>query len=295
MTHKIIQADATKSINLETLGSEVDLTFLDPPFNQGKDYALHEDNLPDEDYWRMMRQVCADVLKVTSAGGAIYFMQREKNTERVLRTLRETGWTFQNLIIWRKKTSAVPGLNRYGKQYQIIAFATKGKKPRAFHRLRIDPPLQPGYKYERDNGVYLTDVWDDIRELTAGYFAGDEALRNADGARFHKQQAPLALLVRIILSSTKMGDTVFDPFAGTSTTAVAAVQLNRKAVALEIAPENVACIERRIEEIRNADIIQKYYDNYRCTNGIESIWGSAPSAGVASRDDGRHQMSLLVG
>jgi DNA modification methylase len=294
MTHKIIQADATQSINLATLGSEVDLTFLDPPFNQGKDYALHEDNLPDEDYWQMMRRVCEDILKVTSTGGAIYFMQREKNTERVLQTLRETGWTFQNLIIWRKKTSAVPGLNRYGKQYQIIAFATKGKRPRAFHRLRIDPPLPPGYKYEREKGMYLTDVWDDIRELTAGYFAGDEALRGKDGTRFHKQQAPLALLVRIILSSTKVGDTVFDPFSGTGTTAVATVQLNRIAVALEIAPENVACIKQRIEEIRDADDIQKYYDDYLCTDDLETIWGGALQREKKPHRKERDQLSLLT-
>jgi DNA modification methylase len=294
MTHKIIQADATQSINLATLGGEVDLTFLDPPFNQGKDYAFHEDNLPDEDYWLMMRRVCEDLLNVTSAGGAIYFMQREKNTERVLRTLRETGWTFQNLIIWKKKTSAVPGLNRYGKQYQVIAFATKGKRPRAFHRLRIDPPLPPGYKYEREKGVYLTDVWDDIRELTAGYFAGDEAIRADDGGRFHKQQAPLALLVRIILSSTNVGDVVFDPFSGTGTTAVAAVQLNRRAAALEIAPANVACIERRIEEIRDADNIQKYYDDYLCTDDLETIWGSTPHVAKKSRRKERDQLSLLT-
>jgi DNA modification methylase len=295
MTHNIIRADATTDINLETLGGCVDLTFLDPPFNQGKDYTLHEDSLPDEDYWQMMRRVCEDVFKVTSAGGAIYFMQREKNTERVLQTLRETGWTFQNLIIWKKKTSAVPGLNRYGKQYQIIAFATKGKKPRAFHRLRIDPPLLPEYKYERENGIFLTDVWDDIRELTAGYFAGDEAIRTGDGARFHKQQAPLALLVRIILSSTNVGDVVFDPFAGTGTTAVAAVQLNRRAVALEIAPENVACIERRIEEIRDADNIQKYYGDYLCTDNLDSIWGSTlRGEKKARREKERGQLPLLT-
>jgi site-specific DNA-methyltransferase (adenine-specific) len=294
MTHKIIQADATQSINVDTLGSEVDLTFLDPPFNQGKDYALHEDNLPDDDYWRMMRKVCADLLEVTSAGGALYFMQREKNAERVLQTLRETGWTFQNLIIWKKKTSAVPGLIRYGKQYQIIAFATKGKRPRAFHRLRIDPPLLPGYKYEREKGIYLTDVWDDIRELTAGYFAGDEAIRDAAGQRFHKQQAPLALLVRIILSSTRVGDTVFDPFAGTGTTAVAAVQLNRQALALEIAPANVTCIETRITELRDADDIQKYYDDYLCTNDLESIWGGASRQEKKPTRKEREQSSLLT-
>ena len=102
-------------------------------------------------------------------------------------------WTFQNLIIWKKKTSAIPGLKRFGKHYQVIAFATKGKTPRVFHRLRIDPPLPADYRHARENGMFVTDVWDDIRELTAGYFAGDEALRDAEGNRLHKQQTPIQL------------------------------------------------------------------------------------------------------
>jgi len=34
MNYKILQADVTKVISYQTLGSQVDLTFLDPPFNQ---------------------------------------------------------------------------------------------------------------------------------------------------------------------------------------------------------------------------------------------------------------------
>ena len=67
-------------------------------------------------------------------------MQREKNTEYVLRTLRETGWTFQNLIIWSKMTSAVPSKIRFNKKFQIIAFFTKGSKPMIFNNLRYEPP-----------------------------------------------------------------------------------------------------------------------------------------------------------
>ena len=131
--------------------------------------------MPDEDYWQMMKTVCERTYHATSKGGAIYFMQREKNTEKVLSCLRETGWTLQNLIIWKKKTSAVPCTGRYGKHYQVIAYATKGERARAFNRLRISPPLPANYKHERENGMFVTDVWDDIRELTSGYFAGDEA------------------------------------------------------------------------------------------------------------------------
>ena len=270
MSFKIIQGNCTKE--LDRLNTNIDLTFLDPPFNQNKDYNYHNDNLPDEKYWEMMTTVCKGIYEVTSKGGAIYFMQREKNAESVLKCLKETGWIFQNLIIWKKKTSAVPCSNKFGKHYQIIAFATKGAAPRVFNRLRINPPLPSNYKFDRENGVYLTDVWDDIRELTAGYFAGDEALRKSSGDKFHKQQSPLALLLRIILSSTKIGDTVLDPFAGTGTTLVVAEQVGRKSIGIEIDPNNVQCIESRLEVIRESDNIQKFQKDYIYTENLNGIW-----------------------
>ncbi|MDR2345055.1 MAG: site-specific DNA-methyltransferase, partial [Planctomycetaceae bacterium] len=252
----------------------IDFTFLDPPFNQQKDYALHNDDMPEREYWEMMKTICRSIYGISNKGGCIYFMQREKNTEFVLQTLRETGWNFQNLIIWKKRTSAVPVKGKYGKQYQVIIYATKGERAKTFHRLRIDPELPTNYKYQRDNGVFVTDVWDDIRELTSGYFAGDEALRTGNGERFHKQQSPLALLLRMILTSTNVGDTVLDPFAGTGTTAVTALQTQRNSITIEIDPKNVECIRKRLEHIRDADNIQKYYKDYTCTENLNEIWGN---------------------
>lgn len=270
--YKIIQANCTEYLAAQP-DLKADLTFLDPPFNQGKDYALHNDALEDSAYWEWMGTACKQLFHITNPGGAIYFMQREKNTEFVLRCLRESGWTFQNLIIWKKLTSAVPSPRKYGKHYQIIAFATKGGKPRLFHKLRITPPLPANYKYERENGMFVTDVWDDIRELTSGYFAGDEAIRRPDGERFHKQQAPLALLLRIILTSTQIGDTVLDPFAGTGTTLVAAHQLGRSSVGIELDPSNVECITNRLMTIRDADRIEGFKKDYRHTKDLDAIWG----------------------
>jgi DNA modification methylase len=221
-----------------------------------------------------MGEVCGKIYDRTSAGGALYFMQREKNTESVLRCLRASRWTFQNLIIWKKKTSAVPGMKRFGKHYQIIAFATKAESPRVFHRLRIDPPLPADYKYKRENGMFVTDVWDDIRELTSGYFAGDEALRDAEGNRLHKQQAPIQLLLRIILSSTQPGDVVLDPYAGSGTTLVVAEQLGRKSVGIELDAFNVKLIQNRLAQKREADDISSLFKVYECTPNLEAIWGT---------------------
>ena len=251
---------------------QIDLSFLDPPFNQGKEYRAVDDNLPDEEYWKFMKKVCKLIYNRTRDGGSIYFMQRDKNTKKVMETLEETGWKFQNLIIWKKKTAAVPQAYRFGLSYQIIVFAVKGNRPSVFNKLRINPPRLITEKYERPTGMYITDVWDDIRELTSGYFAGDEAIRTETGDRFHKQQSPIALLLRIILSSTRPGDTVFDPFAGTGTTLVVAKQLKRKYLGTELDPLNYDEIMRRLNENREADSVNKYYKDYIYTENLDEIF-----------------------
>jgi len=269
--HQIIEGNCLDI--LPDIQRNIDLTFLDPPFNQNKEYKYHNDNMSDSEYWDMMQNVCNKIYQITSIGGAIYFMQREKNTEQVLNCLRNSGWNLQNLIIWKKKTSAVPCSNKFGKHYQIIAFAIKGEKVRIFNKLRISPPLPPNYKNGYDNGVFVTDVWDDIRELTSGYFAGDEAIRSESGERFHKQQSPLSLLIRIILSSSKVGDTILDPFAGTGTTLVVAKQLKRNSIGIELDPANVSCINNRLNDISASDNIGKYFKDYLHTEKLQEIWG----------------------
>ena len=282
----VLHESCTTALARNDLAPRIDLSFLDPPFNQDKAYNVWDDNLPPEKYWGWMRDICAKVYTLTSDGGALYFMQREKNTEFVLQCLRDTGWTFQNLIIWKKKTSAVPGMKRFGKHYQVIAFATKGKTPRVFHRLRIDPPLPADYKHARENGMFVTDVWDDIRELTSGYFAGDEALRDVEGNRLHKQQAPIQLLLRIILSSTNPGDVVLDPFAGSGTTLVVAEQLRRKSIGIELDSHNVTLIQDRLTERRKSDDVSRFFKDYACTPGLEAIWGEYGQSGkFASADE----------
>jgi DNA modification methylase len=291
--YKVIQGSCLDILKSKKTSGSIDLTFLDPPFNQNKDYAYHNDKLSGEEYWQMMKDVCQYTFDITSDGGAIYFMQREKNTEDVLRCLRETGWTLQNLIIWKKKTSAVPVASKFGKHYQILAYATKGEKARVFNRLRISPPLPANYKFEREKGVYVTDVWDDIRELTSGYFAGDEAIRLKNGERFHKQQSPIALLLRIILSSSQIGDTVFDPFAGTGTTLVTAYQLKRNSIGIEIDPKNVKMVKNRLEEIREVDSIEKYYRDYIYTEDLSRIWDTEAKPRQATKTKAK-QPSLFA-
>lgn len=268
-------------------GEKVDLTFLDPPFNQGKDYKHFDDNQTHAEYWSFIDSVLDEVYRISGDGGCIYFMQREKNTQFVLSSLQKTGWTFQNLLIWKKMSAAVPVKNKFSKSYQVIVYATKGLRAKTFHKLRISPPIPPNYKYERENGIYVTDVWDDIRELTAGYFASSEAIRTKDGSRFHKQQAPLSLLLRILLSSSKVGDLILDPFAGTGTTLVTALQLKRQVIGIEIDPQNISCCKKRLREIKQCDSITKLLSGYHCTPNFNYI------SGIDSLENDQNNLSKI--
>lgn len=81
----------------------------------------------------------------------------------------------------------------------------------------------------------ITDVWRDID------------FYNED--RIHPTQKPLKLIKRLILASSNEGDLVVDPFAGSGSTPVAAIQLKRKYIAIEKAEEYYTSAINRIKSV----------------------------------------------
>ena len=74
----------------------------------------------------------------------------------------------------------------------------------------------------------------------------------------HPTQKPLRLLYRIILSSTREGDTILDPFAGSCTTGITANLLNRKFIGIEQNKDFLKLGIRRKEEINSPLTADKF-------------------------------------
>ena len=190
----------------------INLTICDPPFNQKKVYKHFDDNQTEKAYWKWIEDVLKQIYRTTTIGGSIYFMHREKNVEHLFRVMRKAKWVFQNLIIWRKMTRTAPSTTRLGKKYQVIFSGTKGDVPLVHNQLYGITPMLSWHKKDSSKGVYIDDIWYDIRELTAGFLSGKEVMKNRDGKMLHNQQMPLALALRMILLSTSPGNTILDPF-----------------------------------------------------------------------------------
>lgn len=121
----------------------------------------------------------------------------------------EKYFTFKNLIVWGKGNHTAGDLDaQYGKCYEFIIYANKGRAP-----------FNPG-------ATRYDDIWRFAR------VTGKEQI--------HQNQKPLDLLSRIINQHTKPGDLILDPFMGSCALAVAAYRLQRDYIGYELDPDEYA-------------------------------------------------------
>ena len=83
--------------------------------------------------------------------------------------------------------------------------------------------------------------------------SGKERLKDKKGNKAHSTQKPKELLRRVILSSSKEGDVVLDPFFGSGTTGVVAKMLNRYFIGFEKEKKYVNMARKRIKNIKAYD------------------------------------------
>ena len=97
------------------------------------------------------------------------------------------------------------------------------------------------YRDKRANprGKLPDDTWGEFPRL-CGTFGEREG--------WHPCQMPVSVLSRIIRTTSRVGDVVFDPFSGSGTTLVAAKRLGRQFLGTELSPAYAANIERRLDE-----------------------------------------------
>lgn len=96
--------------------------------------------------------------------------------------------------------------------------------------------------YLEDNkGVPVQNLWDDV------YFIS----RSESNKRKYPTQKPLKLLERIIKSSCPEDGWVFDPFAGSGTTAIASQLLGRNCITCDINSQSIQLVTEATQEVSN--------------------------------------------
>lgn len=242
---------------MELIGNidkKVDMIFADPPyflskniskcingtwksFEKGEwDRAISQDNI--NAFNRKWLSACRNVLK---DDGTIFVTGTYHNIFSVASCMVELGYKILNIIVWQK-SDAKPTLSRnyFNFTTEYIVWARKNERIPHYFNCELMEQL--------NGGARMSDVW-------RIPFLSSWEMRCGK----HPTQKPLRLLYRVILASTREGETILDPFAGSCTTGIAANLLNRKFIGIDQSLEYLMYGIRRKQEIEDskmADIIK---------------------------------------
>lgn len=181
--------------------------------------------------------LCRDKLK---KNGTIWISGTYHNIFSVANALTQLGYKILNVITWAK-TNPPPNISCRYFTYstEFIIWARKSEKVAHYYNYELMKHI--------NGNKQMTDVW----RLPA--IAPWEKTCTK-----HPTQKPLGLLSRIILASTKPGAWILDPFAGSSTTGIAANLLGRRYLGIEREAEFAAISKARREEIEDGKTFTTY-------------------------------------
>ena len=177
---------------------------------------------------------CYRILKPT---GALWVSGTLHVYPSVGMALMENGFRLLNDITWQKPNPP-PNLGRrtFTHSTETLLWASKAPKgSRHKYTFNYDDMR------EENGGKQMQTVW---------RFATPSPEEKRYGK--HPTQKPVALIDRCLRASTNEGDLVLDPFAGSGSTGVAALQLSRRFVGIELDEEFVRVAQQRLAEVQSS-------------------------------------------
>ena len=232
----------------------VDLVFADPPYNLqlGGELTRPDNSRVNgvEDSWdkfdsfgaydKFSREWLLEARRVLKDDGAIWVIGSYHNIYRLGAMLQDLGFWILNDIVWRK-TNPMPNFRgrRFTNAHETMIWAAKSESAK--------------YRFNYDAMKALNEDLQMRSDWTIPLCTGAERLKKDDGQKAHPTQKPEALLHRVILSSTDVGDVVLDPFFGTGTTGAVAKKLGRDYIGIERDADYITHAKERIAAIKTGD------------------------------------------
>ncbi len=253
--------------------NKIDLIYIDPPFNSGKNYMRkiklrgYTKNIPsfiqktysdiwnNDNYLQFMYERLLLLKELLSETGSIY-VHLDSYIGHYIKILMDEIFgqgNFRSSIIWNTSVPQVAGFkwlsNGWIYSQAMILYYTKSKTNYVFNKQYIEVKQKSGDISKKP----ISDIWNDIENF-AGIFGAK------DSKTGFQTQKPEALLERIIKASSNPDDIVLDCFIGSGTTAAVAQKLGRRWIACDLNKGAVQLTSKRLQGIIKNQISDKKGD-----------------------------------
>jgi DNA modification methylase len=266
MYNKIIQGDCQEVLK-DFPDDYFDLIFTSPPYADQRQRSYG--GVKPDDYVSWFLPKSEQFLRVLKPTGTFILNIKERvvNGERhtyvleLILKMREQGWLWTEEFIWHKKNS-YPGKwpNRFRDNWERLLQFNKQKQFKMYQEAVMIPIGE--WAKERLANLSETDqIRDESRvgsgfgKRVANWLGRDRVyptnviyLATECSNKNHSAAFPVDLPQWFIKLFTQPGDIVLDPFIGSGTTAVAAIQLGRKYLGVDINREFVELARKRVSE-----------------------------------------------
>jgi len=249
----VVRGDCIEAMGALPAGS-VDLVFADPPYNLQLGGELMRPNNSrvdgvDDDWDRFDGHAAYDAFtrawleaarRVLKDDGTLWVIGTYHNIFRVGTALQDLGYWVLNDVVWRK-TNPMPNFRgtRFSNAHETMIWCSKDKDAR--------------YTFNYEAMKALNDDLQMRSDWLLPICTGEERLKGPDGKKAHPTQKPEALLWRVVLAASRVGDVVLDPFFGTGTTGAVAKQLGRHFIGIERDDAYADYAEARLAKVRRID------------------------------------------
>ena len=252
-TNKIYCGDA-ESV-LKTFPDEcIDLVVTSPPYDNLRKYNGVGDTWNHEKF----EKIADELIRTLKPGGVIVWNVGDK-TENGSETgtsfrqalyFMDNGLNLNDTMIW-KKLNPMPQVRqpRYSQVFEYMFVFSKGA-PKTFNPIMVDCKCA-GQNYDStcknmggENGRTEKHFKINSQKVDSNIWK----FAVAQNRTSHPAIFPYELPYRHIISWTNEGDIVLDPFIGSGTTALAAINTGRKYIGIELNEEYCKICEERIKE-----------------------------------------------
>jgi len=214
--NKVINGDCLEVMK-DIPDKSVDLVVTDPPYNMdysgrgkvNKFEGFNNDKLDEEEHSEWFSKILSEFYRVLKEDSVIYIWIDFRNYARIYNLVKKL-FSIKNCIVWDKRSIGMGQHFRF--QHEFCIYAIKGN-----------------YKLENHK---IGDIWQLKRESVVNYQ--------------HPTQKPLGASYLPIKYSSKESDVVLDTFLGSGTTAIAAKQLNRNFIGIEISKDYCKIANERL-------------------------------------------------
>ena len=229
----------------------IDLTVTSPPYDNLRDY---------KGYTFDFETLAKELYRVTKPGGVVVWVVGDatiKGSEtgtsfRQALQFMDVGFNLHDTMIYEKTNPIPQNHNRYEQSFEYMFILSRGV-PNVFNPLK-EPTKNGGKTFDWGGRKTEMDKNQARRHRGSEMIKVKKERNRKNIFRFsvgggntgHPAVFPFELAKDHIISWSNRGDIVFDPFMGSGTTAVAALDVDRKYIGAEIAEEYVEIANERI-------------------------------------------------